>query len=186
MSEKTTFIKATAILSVGIIDEPDGLATLIPFYMAELYDHTGKVKRVFCNYTFGKRGADEKPEYETDLGRMKELLFCCIPGQNVVFGIMSDSYEFTKSRMLEALWLAPNDSKILFVYQRNVGDDTVFFDALNIKTGDTLSVEDPLTLEEVGLTVCEPFVAITREQLASAPRYVLKPPKLPKRRRRGH
>lgn len=168
MSELTTFITATAVLT-AISATKGQPAVIVPFYKADLYDERGTVKRLFVNYSFGSWDrVRERIKYKSSLGQVKERLFTSIVGSKAI-ALYCDgkTMEQIKAQILDVMWATSGDSKILFVFDKRVADDEPFFEAIGIKQRGQMvkGLSPPLSLADVGLTVQPPFVAISPDEL---------------------
>ena len=170
MTESTKYIKATPVISAAVPpNDEGGQYTVLPFYAVDLYDGHNH-KRVYANYTFGKRDFDSKHGFTVNdqIGEIKLDLFKALSGKGprVVCVLSNVDPDLTVSRFQGFLHYQQPESLVMLVLDREVSDEKPFFQALNImdyKDEFTQKPEKVLNLRDIGMTVEKPFVGLNLE-----------------------
>lgn len=159
--DQTQMIHATPVISIGFINQ-DKQNQIVPFYVVDLYDGPVR-KRLYVNYTFGKRVDANPPiKFDNNLGNIKMDLFCHLSMKGAIeVPICVGETEDQQTEMVQmALENMPDKTRVLVVLEKTDSDDVPFFRAINIRQKGSDDMAQPnqvFTLKDLGLTISDPF-----------------------------
>jgi hypothetical protein len=161
-------IVVNPIMSLGI-KTPEQTA-ILPLLHVVLYKNKRKWKEHLVNYTFGRKNEKTGIEFESESGELKANLLASIdpvPSGQIECHYYREGHNIAK-KIIRDLKNAPDGRPLLFVWERAVSSESVFYEALGIEPNNMVNLGVKLmTLKELGLSIKAPYSEFSKEDLGT-------------------
>lgn len=159
-------IVVTPVLTTGI--QTPEQAAVFPCLHVVLYKNKAKWKEHLVNYTFGKKEPGKGLVFESEMGEIKANMFANldpIPTGQIELHYYRDGSNIAK-KIIRDLKNSENGRPLLFVWERSISDEAVFYDALGVNPKKMMNLGADLTqLRDLGINLKAPYKEFTLEEL---------------------
>lgn len=159
-------IVVNPVLTVAF--ELSGNTGLIPLMHVVLYKNKAKWKEHLVNYAFGSKNDEGHIDFENPIGETKALLFSSlkpIPTGRAEIHYYREGANISE-KIIRDLNATVDKRPLLFVWDRNVADETAFYKALGVQPENMINLGASMTqLRELGLSLNAPFRELTLDEL---------------------
>jgi hypothetical protein len=148
--------------------ELEGQTGIMPFQFVQTVDKNLLRKKMLVNWTFGTVNEETREiKYDSELGEIKHFMLQHFDTKKDMMARVFQDGDI-KQKIIDTLHRAEDGQPILFIWEKGIADETVFYEALNlIKDGKVSNPMHPIMLSDTGFEVKAPFRALTPDEMSA-------------------